>query len=31
MYDDCQTYINYLGKPSEILDANGGTEVIAYF
>lgn len=26
---DCRDYAHVLGKPSEILDANGGTEVVA--
>lgn len=26
---DCQAFANYLGKPGQILDALGGTEVIA--
>lgn len=26
--DDCQTYAHYLGRAQDILDANGGTDII---
>ena len=28
MCDDCQTYAHFLGHAAEILDANGGTDVV---
>lgn len=31
MCDDCQAYAHHLGQASEILDSNGGTEIIALY
>lgn len=31
MCDDCQAYAHYLGRASEILDENGGTEVVPMY